>query len=239
MSDTMIEKILKRAFNKNTTLLISAITYHSIISLIPTLLLTLLILDYLSIDIGINLDNIFIYIGGNLWTNLLIASFTIYLISRMFLILFKDKFSLIKSLFFSILGSIFTILFCTSFLLTYLIENNYLEPIFKLLVLLAFFLIVNLTLTPQNLKHSLLFSLPFSTISFLLFYFFFTLGKSLTNYENYYGILSPIFLIILAINSFIYIVYISYIITDEFTKNSIIKSPKESKIIKARLQKRQ
>ena len=239
MADTILEKMLKRIFNKNTTLLISSLTYHSIIALIPTMLLTMLILNYLNLNITLNIEEIFTYIGRDLISNLIIASFTIYLISRAFFILFKERFTLLKSLLFSISGSIFIIVFSTSFLMTYLIQNSYLEPLVKLVVIFIFFLTINTVMSEANFKFSLLFSLSFSSISFLMFYFFFNVGKSLLNYENYYGILAPIFLIILAINLFIYIVYFSYIGAEEFTINSNIKHQNKSKIIKARLQKGQ
>lgn len=223
MSIILINNLFKRLNNKNTTLLIASFTYHSIISLIPTLLLTTLILNYLNIKMVLDLDFLFIHIGNNFWTNFLICFFSIYWISKNFFIILKERFSLIKSLIFSFFGSIIIILFLTSFISTYLIDNLPLSNLAKLLTLFAFLFTIINVISNANFKYSFIFSLSFSAVSLLLFHTFFNIANFFVNYEKYYGILAPIFLIILAIHLFIYIIYFAYVGAEEFTKISNIR----------------
>lgn len=223
MTKIIFDLLIKRITNKNTKLLISSLTYYSIISLIPTLLLTTLILDFFHLQINMDLTVIFNYIGGSFWSNFIIVFFSIYLISRIFFVILKDRFSLPKSLIFSIAGSLLLIIFLVSFISSYLIENFYLENIIKLLLLFTLLFLIIFMVSKSNLKYSLIFSSAFSLVSLILFYGFFYAATFFINYENYYGILAPIFLIILAINLFINLIYITYIGAEEFTKISNIR----------------
>lgn len=223
MSIFLINNLFKRINSKNTNLLIASFTYHSIISLIPTLLLTMLILNYLNIKMIFDLDFLFVHIGNNFWANFLICFFSIYWISKNFFIILKERFSLIKSLIFSFFGSLIIILFLTSFISTYLIDNIAVSNLAKLLTLFMFLFVIITTISSANFKYSFIFSLAFSAVSLLVFHAFFSIAIFFIDYEKYYGILAPIFLIILSIHLFIHIIYFAYIGAEEFTKISNIR----------------
>jgi hypothetical protein len=84
-------------------------------------------------------------------------------------------------------------------------------------------ILICLLLDKNTLKFSMLFSLPFSLIINLFFYFFELISISFFSYETYYGLLSPIFLLILEIHIIIHIIYLYFLFSNTYTKISKIK----------------
>jgi uncharacterized BrkB/YihY/UPF0761 family membrane protein len=145
------------------------------------------------------------------------------MISRIFLIVLKYQFAIVKSILISLGLSLLSIAFLSTFLLTFIIENQYLKLTIQALITFIFLFIIIYALSKANLKYSLLFSIGAAITSNILIYMFFIITKFFIHYENYYGLLAPIFLIILAIHLFIYLVFIFFIGAEEFTKISSIK----------------
>jgi len=223
MNKLILNRIIKRITNKNDRLLISSLSYYSILALIPTILLTTLILKTFNIPIYIKYQSFFNLISINFISNFFIVIITIYMISRVFLLLLKKHFSTIKSLSFSIALSISMIIFLTLFFTSYTIANSFFSNTIRFILIMLFFLTISLWLSTSSFKYSLLFSIFYSIISNIFLQIFFYFATFFSNYEKVYGILSPMFIIILAIHLFIYITHIIYITSEEFTKISKIK----------------
>lgn len=223
MNEIILKLFTQRLSNHKIKLIISSLSYYAILALIPTFLLITIILKTFDVPIYLEYKYIFDKISINLISNALVSFITIYMISRLFLIIIKEKFSPIKSIILSIVFSILMIAFLTLFFATYILTNNYISALLKILIVFSFLFSIILTFSRANFKYSMLFSIIASIVSNLLLYVFILSVSFFINYENYYGILAPIFLIILAIHLFIYIVCIAYIGAEEFTKISKIK----------------
>lgn len=223
MNKVIAEMILKKLNSKKTNLLLSSLSYYSILAIIPTLLVVTSLLKFLGLEIYLEYQDFFDLISLNMLSNTIISLVTLYMISRIFFVMLKDRFSLLKSLAFSIVFSLLLIIFLSSFLSTYLLQNNVLSIAIKVVLVFTFFFLLLYFISESNAKYSLIFSLVFSLVSNIFIYFFIIVTSFFINYENYYGILAPIFLIILAMNIFIYIARLAYISAEEFTKISRIK----------------
>lgn len=223
MNRFIFKLFFKRLTNPKTKLLHSSISYYSIISLIPTISFINIILANFNFKFYYKYSNIFTHINTNKFSNLLVSIITIYMISRIFLIVLKYQFAIVKSILISLGLSLLSIAFLSTFLLTFIIENQYLKLTIQALITFIFLFIIIYALSKANLKYSLLFSIGAAITSNILIYMFFIITKFFIHYENYYGLLAPIFLIILAIHLFIYLVFIFFIGAEEFTKISSIK----------------
>lgn len=223
MNKLIFEMISKRINNKNTKLIISSLTYYAILALIPTLLLTMLILKNLNLNIPYNYHNFLDKIMSDFFVDFFIVIVIFFMISRIYFFILKEKFSLSKSLVLSISFSLLSVSFLTLFITTYMINNFIVSNLIKASLLFCFFFILIYFSSISSLKYSLLVSLLFSLICNLFFYLFFYAATFFIGYENYYGFLAPVFLLILAIYLFIYISCIAYIGAEEFTKISKIK----------------
>lgn len=223
MNEIILKLFIHRLSNPKTKLIISSLSYYAILALIPTFLLITIILKIFDVPIYLEYKYIFDKISISLISNTLVSVITIYMISRLFLIIIKEKFSPIKSIILSIIFSMLMIVFLTLFFSTYILANNYISALLKVIIVFLFLFSIILTFSRANFKYSIIFSLIASIVSNLLLYAFILSVSFFINYENYYGILAPIFLIILAIHLFIYIVCVAYIGAEEFTKISKIK----------------
>ena len=102
-------------------------------------------------------------------------------------------------------------------------KNIYLSFIIKFILLTGTLFSIIFFIGKANAKFSLLFSTVFSSVITILFYAFFYAANFFINYEKYYGVLSPIFLVFLALHLFINLVSLAYICAEEFTKIPNIK----------------
>lgn len=223
MENLLIQRIFFRMKETKTKLLIFSLSYYAILAIIPTVFLTITILDFFKISIDFKYQFIYDKIGQNIISGLVITGVVIYMISRIFLLILKDKFSFVKSLIFSIILSLIFIVILTVFLSTYALSNIYLSSFIKFLLLFSFLFILLYFLSNSNMKYSLIFTTFFSLIISAFLYFFSIISAFFINYENYYGLLAPIFTIFLAINITIHIVSIAFIVSEEFTYISKIK----------------
>lgn len=223
MNKIIFDMFVKEFQKTKTKLLLSSLSYYAILALIPTLSLTTLILKFFEIPLYLENQEIFDSISINLISNILVSIVTIYMISRIFLIILKDKFSTIKSYLLSFAFSILLIIFLTLFLTSFTLTNNWISFSIKFLSVSFFLFLIIKIISKANYKYSLLFSLSFSLISNIFFYIFFIIASFFINYENYYGILAPIFLIILVIHILIFLFYTAFIGAEIFTKISNIK----------------
>ena len=110
MENLLIQRIFFRMKETKTKLLIFSLSYYAILAIIPTVFLTITILDFFKISIDFKYQFIYDKIGQNIISGLVITGVVIYMISRIFLLILKDKFSFVKSLIFSIILSLIFIL---------------------------------------------------------------------------------------------------------------------------------
>ena len=223
MNKFILDRLLIRFKNKQTQFMISSLSYYAILALIPTLLLTTTILNLFNIDVYLKYENILNSITINNFSNALVFIITLYMISRIFFTLLRTKFSLIKSVIFSIIFSIISILFLSLFFTTYVLKSNFISIVSKLTLMTIFFFLLIKFLSVSNLKYSVIFSISTSIISNIFIYAFSLIASFFINYEKYYGILAPIFIIILVIHIIINIVFFAFIGAEEFTKISKMK----------------
>lgn len=223
MEKLLIENILLRLKKTKTKLLISSLSYYAILAIIPTLFLSTIILDFFNISLNLKYEFIFNKTGESMISGFIITGVVIYMISRVFLLLLKDKFSTLKSIIYSVLFSFVFIAIFTIFLSTYTLNSPYWNYLFKFLTIFILLFILLYFSSDSNYKYSLAFSLLFSLIINTFLFFFSIASTFFLNYENYYGLLAPIFIIFLAIKLIIYIIMFSYISSEEFTKISSIK----------------
>lgn len=223
MEQLLIQRIILRIKDSKTKLLVSSLSYYAILAIIPTIFLTINVLNIFKVPLDFNHQFIRDKIGGNIVSGVVITGIVIYMISRAFLLIFKSKYPFIKSLIFSIILSIIFIIILTVFLATYTVSNLYLSNLIKILLLFIALLIFLYFVSNSNMKYSLIFSAFFSPTLATFFYFFAKISAFFIHYENYYGILAPIFIIFLAINIAINIISIAYISSEEFTYISKIK----------------
>ena len=222
MNKLILNSILKRIEKEKTKLLISSLTYYAILAIIPTSVLSITLLNIF--NRGSNYYQIlFSKLSLNLFSNIIISSITIYMISRIFFLIIREKKTLIKSLFYSILFAIVFVLMFTVFLYTTSIKNVYLNWSLKLTSIFLFSFSTIHFISKSKLKYSVIFSLLFCLISNIFIFIFTTATNFFINYESYYGVLAPIFLLILSLNLFIYMFIIAYISSEEFTNFSNIK----------------
>lgn len=223
MNRAILNLIIKKMNSSSNRFLVSSLSYYAILAIIPTFLLLAIILENFNISILENYKNILDKLTINWAANSIIFLVIIYMISKTFFNAYNNKFSIIKSLLLSVISSIGLIIFLTLFLSTYTIPNNILSIALKVLLIFLFSLLLFYFTSQANFKYSCLFSFFLSIFSNIFLYFFLLSASFFINYENYYGILAPIFIIILAIHLFIYITFIAYISAEEFTKISKIK----------------
>ena len=223
MNKLILDSILKRINKKESKLLIFTLSYYAILALIPTLFFSLFILDLFSLNTTQNFPNIFQYIYKNNFTNLTVICIIIYMLFRIFFIISEKRFSILKS---SILSLIFSIIFIASlslFFTTYIFKNNLISILIKIILIFLFLFALIQIFSYSKIKYSFIFSASFSIVANLFIYIFTLATKFFINYESYYGILAPIFIVVLAIHLLIYIFFIAYIGAEEFTKISKIK----------------
>lgn len=222
MNEIILKSIISKITNKKTKLYISTLTYYSIIAIIPTLVLSATILRIFNLEFYFQYKYIIDEITLSPLSNLIISLITLYMISRIFYILLKDRFSLLKSVVITIVFSLLLVLFLSLFFASYLVSNIYLSLTIKIILLFSFCFLLLYFTSNSKLKYNFIFSFFFSIISIIFINFFILITSFFINYENYYGILAPVFIIILALNLFIYLAYITYIGAEEFTKISSI-----------------
>ena len=223
MNKFILDRMLVRFKNQKTQFMISSLSYYAILALIPTFLIAITIAKFFNLQLNLQHLYFFENITINWSLNITIFIVIITMISRCFLSFYKAKFQLIKAIILSIISSVFVIAFFTFFLITNTINNTFFNFTFKILMTLFFLLILFLFTSDSNFKYSLLFSLTFSIILNLIFNCFLLAASFLLDYELYYGLLAPFFLLIIAINLSIHLIYIGYICAEEFTKISKIK----------------
>ena len=202
---------------------ISSLTYYAILSIIPTFLLVKLLLNFFHLNYDNNYSYLFDYIKENQTFDIIVFSVITYMISRTFFFMYQNRFSTLKSLIFSFISSVFLVVFFACFIMSQSIRNPLLSILLKGVVTFLFCFLLLYFISKSNLKYSLIFSLSFSVISNIFIYFFISLTTFFLNYEKYYGVFAPFFLTILAIHLSIYLLYITYISSEEFTKISKIK----------------
>jgi len=223
MNKAILSVFIKRLFDTKTNLIISTLTYYFLLAIIPTFLLLNLLLEFIHIQ-PFNLP------FKTLSSSNFSLSFTIslllislYLLSRVFFTFLQTKKSFKFSLLFSLLLSLATIILLSLLILTFIIKNHFLRLVFRVTILAITLILINLIIDMKNIKYSLIFSLPFSAIINVFFYIFELFSKQFLEYENYYGLLAPLFIFILEINIVIYLIYIYYLLTETYTKISSIK----------------
>ena len=223
MNKLIFDSILKRIEKKETKLIVSSLTYYAILAIIPTIILSVVILKNFNLASYMKYENIIQKLSLNFFSNTLVSIVTLYMIARAFYLLIKNKYSFIKSLLFSSLFAILFIFFLTSFLYVFSIKSIVVNTILKFVLIFAFLFIVIHFLSSSKLRYSFIISLLFSLVLNVFIFIFSVATTFFIDYENYYGILAPVFILILAMNLFIYIVVIAYICAEEFTFFSNIK----------------
>ena len=207
MNKFILDKLLFRFNDKQTKFKISSLSYYSILALIPTLILTVSILRFFRIEPPIKHQTFLSFLQINTLSSSIVFFITIFMLSRVFFILIKDKFSMKKSLFFALTFSLLMLIILSLFFMTYTIKNIYLNISLKLSILFCFFFLLIHFLSKSNIKYTLIFSSLTAFVSYSFFYLFSITTSFFVNYENYYGLLAPTFIIILGIHVFINIVF--------------------------------
>ena len=223
MNELILKSISRKLTNKKSKLYLSTLSYYAIIALIPTIVLSSSILRIFNLEVYSKYKYLIDEISSNSFTNVTISVITIYMISRIFYTLLEGKFTTIKTIVLTLFFSVLLVLFLCLFLSTYLLSNMLLETILKISLICIFNFLILQFISNSNLKYSLIFSLSFSILNNIVIHFFTIVTYFFINYEVYYGALAPVFLMILGINIFILLTYISYIGAEEFTKISNIK----------------
>lgn len=223
MNKFILDRMLVRFKNQKTQFMISSLSYYAILALIPTLLLTTTILKFFNINPYLKYQDFLDSISINNFSNLIVFIITLYMISRIFFVSIKAKFSTLKSIVLSIIFSIIIITFLGLFLSTYTLKTLIISIIMRFLLLTIFIFLIIQILSKSELKYSIIFSLITSIFSIIFISIFSLIASFFINYENYYGMLAPIFIIILIIHIFINIVIFAFICAEEFTKISKIK----------------
>lgn len=223
MNKIIFDSIYKRITSSKTKFIASALSYYAIVAIIPTLILSIFILKTFNVNIPIIYQQILEKLSLNVFSNILISTITIYMISKVFFTILKNKKSAIKSLLLSITYSLISIAFISCFLFASVIKNTLIHFFIVNALIFSFLLVIICFSSTSKLRYSIISSLTFSVISYLFIYFFQIATSFFIDYENYYGVLAPIFLFILAIHIFIYISIYAYICAEEFTKISNIK----------------
>lgn len=223
MNRLIFNSILKRIEKKETKLIISSLTYYAILAIIPTIILSVIILKFFNVSSYLKYEEAIQKFSLNTFPNIILSLVTIYMISRAFYLILKSKYSLIKSVIYSMLFALMFILFSTSFLYILSIRNIISGVFLKSALTFAFSFIIIHFLSTSKLRYSIIVSFFFSIVSNVFIFIFTSATTFFLNYENYYGIFAPIFLLILALNLFLYITAIAYICAEEFTFFSNIK----------------
>lgn len=223
MNKIILDRILKKLSKKQTKMLIFSLSYYAVLSLFPTILLLYNLLDSISLNSRLYFFDNYQYLLSKNFINITVFCIIIFMISRMFFLLLHERFSLKKSLVFSLIFAISFILFLCSFFLSFLLENIFFSICVKFLLIFVFILSLLVVISEANLKYSLWFSFGFSIISLFYIYFFSLISNYFLDYENIYGILAPFFIVILELHLYIYLIFLSYIGAEEFTKISRIK----------------
>ena len=223
MNKIIFETILKR-FNSNARKhLTISLTYYCILALLPTILILSLITSFFNISIIVKHDFFYSKDTLNFVPNIIFFATAIYLISRVFSVVYRQKNGPIKSFVISLAFSLISISFLTIFIFTFTIKSTYIKLFLQFMILCFFLFIIIRFFSYSSSRYALIFSAIFSPIAILLIYGFALVSQFFINYENLYGILSPLFLFIFLLNILINVASIFYISSEEFTKISKIK----------------
>ena len=223
MNKAILKLFLRQLFNEKTTLIISTLTYYFLLAIIPTFLLLNLLLKSIHFS-SLNLPfiNAFSYdFSFSFIISLLLI--TLCLLSRVFFTFLQTKRSIKYSFLYSLLLSFAFFVLLTLFLCTFLLENSFIKHVFLFILLTITLIIISVVINVKVLKYSLIFSSPFSIIICCFLYLFEAFSTQFLQYENYYGLLAPLFIFILEINLVIYLIYSYYLLSETYTKISNIK----------------
>ena len=222
MTRYIFNLIFRSYQSRPSGIIVASLTYNAILALIPTIILTLNLISPLSKEIPLYdlIENLSI---PNLVSNIFIFTIVFTMLIRLFLEPLKRKYSLVKALIFSLISAVMLVAAMSLFLITYIISNQVLQTITRILLAFIFSLFVLKLFTKSNLKYSFIFSLTLSVIFVIYINFFVLLTKYFIDYRPMYGILAPLFVIILGINGLIFILYFSSIASEQFTKISNVK----------------
>lgn len=214
MNKLIFSKIINDFFSIKCKFLTCTITYYSLISFIPAMLVVNKIFSLMNYKF----TNILLNKIGEITSPISIASILLvatYLVSRIFRV-FPKKEKPVFYFFISLFLALSLILFLAFFIATFSIESSLLKVFIQTIFLAFFLLIINHIFIKKTNSISFVISLIFSTIISCFLYLFEALSPLLFNYENYYGFLAPLFLTMLEIHLIINLIYLNYLCTKNF-----------------------
>jgi hypothetical protein len=119
--------------------------------------------------------------------------------------------------------SFFIIAFLPAITLSSIIKNTMLKICFQFFLTVVLLILFNYISNKKISIISFVFSSLFSFILIAFYFFFEVIEKEFLHYDNYYGYLSPLFLILLEIYISINIIYLNTSTIKVIEKFSVIK----------------
>lgn len=214
MNKLIFQHIMQDFLSYKARLLICTITYYSILALIPA---AVLVSKTFSKFDSTFINPVFIK-TGDIYYNASIVTMcviSIVFLSRIFRYFYPTDL-LIKRIVKSIFLSIITALSFFIFVAIFSLKNPLIKLVAQVIFVIIFLSILDITLFKKMNKTSLIITSVFSVFIVLFAYAFELISSSIINYEDYYGFLSPIFLIILEIYFIINLAFLNFIFIKYF-----------------------
>ena len=218
MNRVILSNIISEFFSKNNKLIICSLSYHIAIALVPNLLLVYKLLS----TFNINASSSFLLKIGPLYSEsslLIIFGISLLLLYKGFHMIFYDK----SNPFLPLFLSFFIITFLPAITLSSIIKNTMLKICFQFFLTVVLLILFNYISNKKISIISFVFSSLFSFILIAFYFFFEVIEKEFLHYDNYYGYLSPLFLILLEIYISINIIYLNTSTIKVIEKFSVIK----------------
>lgn len=244
MNGLTLKKIIRHLFDEKTAMHAGNLTYLTMLALIPTFIITTSVFELFSAYLSLakppyflTINNILSFLNLNYTTNIIINLICINLLSSgIFSLLstfekmygFKFKNYLRKKLYSIALSIllIFTIIigFSLSFTLTNYIFFRQIDLILDFLIIFILMTLFFKICTFQKIKNIYTGTLISSLLLSIFLKFFYLTITNFSNLTTYYGILTPIIILLLLIYYSCYIIYLGIIINHETSKIKRIKT---------------
>lgn len=247
MNKKITSNIIKKLFNEKTSLHAGNLTYLILISLAPTLIITLSIFNIISAYLPIlehpylsAANSLLTALNLNLTSNIIINLLCINLLSNGLFSLLSTLESIYKFSFknywnkkiYSLALSVILILsFVLGFSISFTLSSF---PLLKKINFLTDFLVLSISLlffyrlsSFQKTKNIITGTLVSSLVLTIFIKFFYLTITNFSNLSSYYGLLTPIIIVLLLIYYSCHIIYLGIIINYETSRFSRIKFIKQ------------